>query len=62
MSQMSQYMNQNYPCAKGGLISEGILTLVPLSTKGAKSLFLAENLKNLYTGMARKYQTFCLEE
>ena len=32
---------------KGGLISEGILALVPLPTKGAKSLPWAENLNNL---------------
>ncbi len=31
-------------CVKGCLISEGILTLVPLPTKGAKSLSWAENL------------------
>ena len=37
---------------KGGLISEGILTLVPLSEKGAKSLPEAENLKKLF-------DTFC---
>ena len=30
--------------AKGGLISEGILTLVPLPAKSAKSLYWAENL------------------
>ena len=37
---------------KGGLISEGILTLVPLPEKGAKSLPEAENLKKLF-------DTFC---
>ena len=34
-------------CNKGGLISEGILTFVPLPTKGAKSLSIAENLNFL---------------
>ena len=37
---------------KGGLISEGILTLVPLPEKGAKSLPEAKNLKKLF-------DTFC---
>ena len=37
---------------KGGLISEGILTLVPLPEKSAKSLPEAENLKKLF-------DTFC---
>ena len=32
----TQYVHNNRP--KGGLISEGILTLVPSTTKGAKSL------------------------
>ena len=32
-------------CAKGGLIFEGILNLVPLPTKSAKYLLSAENLK-----------------
>ena len=46
---------------KGGLISEVILTLVPLPTKGVKSLFLTENLNvlpitvnNLFKFSARK--------
>ena len=34
---------------KGGLISEGILPLVPLPKKGAKSLPWAENLNKLFT-------------
>ena len=42
--------------AKGGLISEGILTLVPLPTKCAKSHPWAENLNKLYTEKGRKFQ------
>jgi hypothetical protein len=43
---------------KGGLISEGILTLVPLPTKGAKLLSLAENLLfNFCSG--ERFGTFC---
>ena len=34
--------------AKGGLISEGILTLVPLPTKWSKLLSSAENLNKLF--------------
>ena len=42
------------PFVKGVLISEGTLTLVPLPTKGAKSLFLAESSKNLFIVMGGK--------
>ena len=35
--------------AKGGLISEGILTLAPLPTKCAKSRPGVENLNKLFT-------------
>ena len=44
---------------KGGLISEGILTLLPLlplPTKGAKSLPSAENLNKLFTEKGGKFQ------
>ena len=34
-------------CNKGGLISEGTLTFVPLPTKGAKSLSITENFNLL---------------
>ena len=40
--------------SKGGLISEGILTLVSLQTKGAKSLSWTENLNKLLTVMGNK--------
>ena len=35
---------------KGGLISDGILTLIPLPKKGTKSLHWAENLNKLFNG------------
>jgi hypothetical protein len=41
---------------KGGLISEVILTLVTLPTKGAKSLPRAENLNQLFIFMGRKFK------
>ena len=41
---------------KGGLISEGILTLVSLPIKGAKSLPWAENLNKLFTEKGRKFE------
>ena len=41
---------------KDGLISEGILTLVPFSIKGAKTLSWAENLNKLFTVMGRKFK------
>ena len=41
---------------KGELISEGILTLVPLPTKGAKSNPWAENLNKLFTEKVRKFK------
>ena len=40
---------------KGGLITEGILTLVPLPTKGAKSLPWAEILNKLFTVIGKKF-------
>ena len=40
----------------GGLISEDVLTLVPLPTKGAKSLFRAENVNKLFTVMGRTFK------
>ena len=43
---------------KGGLISEGILTLVSLPIKGAKSLPWAENLNKLFTGMGEKFKFY----
>ena len=42
--------------AKGGLILEGILTLVSLPIKGAKSLPWAENFNKLFTGMGEKFK------
>ena len=45
-----------YNSKKGGLISEGILTLVPLPTKGAKSLSCAENLNKLFTVKGGKFK------
>ena len=41
---------------KGGLISEGSLTLVPLPIKGAKSLPWSENLNKLFTVMGGKFK------
>ena len=41
---------------KGCLISEGILSLVPLPTKGAKSLSWSENLNKLLTVMGGKFK------
>ena len=43
-------------CTKGGLISEGTLTLVPLSTKNSKSLSWAENLNKLFTVIGGKFK------
>ena len=45
-----------YNYAKGRLISEGILTLVPLPTKGAKLLSWAESLNKLFTVMGWKFK------
>ena len=44
---------------KGSLTSEGILTLVLLPTKGAKSLLWAENLNELFTVYGREIRIFC---
>ena len=41
---------------KGGLISEGILTLVPLPKRSANSLPWAENLNKLFTVKGRKFK------
>ena len=41
---------------KGGLISEVILALVSLATKGAKILTWVENLKKLFTKKDRKFK------
>ena len=43
--------------AKGGLISEGILTLVPFPTKCAKSWPWAENLNKLFTEKGEKFES-----
>ena len=42
--------------AKCGLISEGILTLVQLPTKGAKLISRAENLNKLFPVMGGKFK------
>ena len=42
--------------SKGGLISEDILTLVSLPTKGAKSLSWSENLNKLLAVMDEKFK------
>ena len=41
---------------KSGLISEGILTLVPLPTKSAKLFHWAEDLNKLLTVMGEKFK------
>ena len=41
---------------KGGLTSEGILTLVPLPKRGAKSCHWAENLNKLFTVKGGKFK------
>ena len=50
--------NKRYFHNKGGLISEGIVTLVPLPVKSAKSLPLANSLNKLITviTIGRKYK------
>ena len=47
----SEYLN-----FKGGLISEGNLTLVQLPTKGAKSLSWAENFKKLFIVLGGRFK------
>ena len=42
--------------AQGGLIWEGVLTLVPLPTKGAKSCPWAENLNKLFAEKCEKFE------
>ena len=44
---------------KGCLISEGILTMVPLPAKRAKSLLQAKNLNELFTVMVGKFNFKC---
>ena len=41
---------------KGGLISEGILTLVPLPAKCAKLISRAEDFNKLFTEKGRKFK------
>ena len=44
---------------KGGLISEGVLTLVPMPKKGAKSLMPSKKFEKVVYCKRWKIKTFC---
>ena len=55
---MTKDNNEKYLDPKGNLISEGILALVPLQKKGAKSCPWAENLNKLLTEKCGEFKRF----
>ena len=55
MVQQNVKRNFSTESFKGSLISDGILTLVPLPIKGAKLLPWAENLNKLFTVLCGKF-------
>ena len=56
MSMINNIIPVSIALAKGGLISEGVLTLIQLPKKGTKSLLGAENSNKLLTVKGGKFK------